>query len=81
MKTNDEVFNQIKWLKEGQLYYDLIYTPWDTKMMKVARNNGAKVLNGAKMLASQGALAFEHFFNHSVDENVMFDLLKRSSGE
>lgn len=39
--------------------YDLIYTPWETKFMRLVRANGGMAYNGLKMLLYQGIDAFE----------------------
>ncbi len=71
MKPTDSVFPHSDAIVSGQTYYDLIYTPAETAMMAIARKNGAHVLNGLGMLASQGVLAFRLFFDgHSDDADV-----------
>ena len=79
MTLSDEPFDAINGIGENQLFYDLIYNPWETKMMTIAKRNGAEVLNGAWMLAGQGALAFKYFFNKQTSEKKMYDLLKEAS--
>ncbi|MDE7183103.1 MAG: shikimate dehydrogenase, partial [Lachnospiraceae bacterium] len=52
-------------LEDGDFYhyvkfgYDLIYTPWETKFMKLVTANGGTAFNGLKMLLYQGVEAFE----------------------
>lgn len=52
-------------LEDGNFYhyvkfgYDLIYTPWETKFMKLVTANGGTAFNGLKMLLYQGVEAFE----------------------
>ncbi len=41
------------------LVYDLIYNPLETRLLRAARERGARTANGAGMLAHQGALALE----------------------
>jgi shikimate dehydrogenase len=41
------------------LVYDLIYNPWETRFLAQARERGCRTVNGAAMLAWQGALALE----------------------
>lgn len=79
MNHDDEPFDAINSIGKNQLFYDLIYNPWETKMMSIAKANGADTLNGAWMLAGQGALAFEHFFNKKTSVENMYNLLKRAS--
>lgn len=46
----------------GQLVYDVVYNPAETKTLKAARSAGAKGVNGLGMLLYQGVLAFDHWF-------------------
>lgn len=39
--------------------FDLIYTPWETKFMKLVKENGGQAYNGLKMLLYQGVIAYE----------------------
>ena len=79
MNHDDKPFDAITSIGPNQLFYDLIYNPWETKMMRIAKVNGADTLNGAWMLAGQGALAFELFFNKKTSVENMYNLLKRAS--
>lgn len=71
LQPTDPVFDCIRWLDNSSIFYDLIYSPWQTKMMEIAMDNGGKCINGAPMLAHQGALAFELFFGKCVDTQWM----------
>lgn len=44
---------------EGQIVFDLVYNPPQTKLLKIAASKGAVTLDGLQMLISQGAKAFE----------------------
>lgn len=52
-------------IEDGDFYhyvkfgYDLIYTPWETRFMKLVTENGGMAYNGLKMLLYQGIEAFE----------------------
>jgi shikimate dehydrogenase len=43
----------------GQIVFDLVYNPPQTKLLKIAASKGAVTLDGLQMLISQGAKAFE----------------------
>lgn len=45
--------------REDLIVSDLIYNPKETKLMRLARERGAKTFNGLYMLLYQGAAAFE----------------------
>lgn len=51
-----------------KLGYDLIYTPWETKFIKLVKANGGEAYNGLKMLLYQGIDAFELWNNCKVPE-------------
>ena len=78
MARDDVPFECVHHMNKGQIFYDLIYTPWETQMMSIALANGAKCMNGASMLAHQGALAFQHFFGECPDTLGMIKLIKDS---
>ncbi len=44
---------------KDQIVFDLIYTPLQTKFLKLAASQGAITLNGLRMLVEQGSKAFE----------------------
>jgi shikimate dehydrogenase len=46
-------------LGPGLFVYDLIYNPLETRLLRTARERGARGTHGAGMLAHQGALALE----------------------
>lgn len=48
--------------------YDLIYSPWETKFMKLVTKNGGNAYNGLKMLLYQGIDAFELWNGCKVSE-------------
>ena len=48
-----------QFISERHLVFDLIYNPSETKLMRLASENGAKTLNGLQMLISQAEKAWE----------------------
>jgi len=46
-------------LSSELVVFDTIYCPIETKLLKSAKNNGAKVIGGLDMLLWQGAIAFK----------------------
>lgn len=47
------------WFPKGMIFYDIVYTPPETRLMAAARERGMAVLGGIGMLVHQGAIAFE----------------------
>ena len=41
------------------MIFDLIYNPPETKLLKMAKKQGAEVISGIKMLVHQAAKSFE----------------------
>ena len=59
--------------------YDLIYTPWETKFMRLVRQSGVPAHNGLKMLLYQAVDAFELWNGCKVDDKIAdkaYELLK-----
>ncbi|MEI4800217.1 shikimate dehydrogenase [Bacillus sp. NPDC077411] len=50
---------RIRDLKKGSIVSDIIYNPFETKLLQDAKAHGAIVQNGIDMFVFQGALAFE----------------------
>lgn len=68
-----ETISEIKntdFLKNIKTAVDLIYNPKCTKFLKLARENGAKILNGLDMLIYQGIIAYELFCDIKLPDNI-----------
>ena len=48
--------------------FDLIYSPWETKFMRLTKEHGGKAYNGLKMLLYQGIIAYELWNGVDVSE-------------
>ncbi len=48
--------------------FDLIYSPWETRFIRLVRENGGIAYNGLKMLLYQGIIAYELWNNVKVSE-------------
>lgn len=46
-------------ISSHHVVYDLVYNPLETRLLREARDRGARALNGVDMLVHQGALSFE----------------------
>ena len=57
--------------EKAAVVYDLIYTPEETKFMRLSRENGAEAYNGLKMLLYQGIAGYEMWNQTSVPEEVV----------
>lgn len=63
-------------LGPGQLVVDLIYSPPETRLLRLARAAGATTQNGMAMLLHQGAAAFELWTGREAPVGVMRAVLK-----
>ena len=50
---------------------DIIYSPLETKLLKIAKNRGVKTVNGLNMLLHQGALSFKLWTGKKAPVEVM----------
>ena len=70
MKADDPCLVEGFDLQHGMLVYDLIYNPAETRLLKWAKEQGAKTSNGLGMLYYQGVLAFQHWADVQLEKAV-----------
>jgi len=56
---------------KGQVVMDVVYNPYETKMLKEARKKGAKIIRGYEMLLYQGVVQFNYHTGKKAPEIVM----------
>ena len=61
---NDKTFIPInpRAIPEKSLVSDLVYTPLEANLLKIAKNRGSKTVDGLGMLIHQGVPGFEAWF-------------------
>ena len=57
--------------------YDLVYKPGDTKFMQLVRAGGGRAFNGLKMLAWQGILAYELWYDIVVTKEQAQNIIEK----
>jgi shikimate dehydrogenase len=62
-KIDDCPIREQSALTKGQILVDLVYNPPETKLMRLAKSNGATTASGLEMLLHQGARSFELWTN------------------
>lgn len=75
MKENDPCFLSKDLINNKALFYDVVYNPKETKLLKLARELGAATANGIGMLLYQGVLAFEIWTGQTAPVEVMREAL------
>ncbi|WP_019120017.1 shikimate dehydrogenase [Brevibacillus massiliensis] len=77
----DEMPIPAEWLHERLIVSDLIYNPLETKLLRHARQAGARTHSGVGMFVYQGALAYELWTGQPAPTELMREsVLKRLEG-
>ncbi len=76
LKSSDPCLVPAEKLHPNMLVYDLIYNPRETALLRAGKERGAKVSNGQGMLFYQGVLAFEHWAEIQLPQDVKEKMLK-----
>jgi shikimate dehydrogenase len=71
MRKEDPLLVNPEWLDSHLLVCDLIYNPGQTPLLRLAKERGAKILNGVGMLLYQGAISFELWTGKKAPLEVM----------
>lgn len=57
--------------RPGQVVFDIVYTPLETKLLADARGAGLQTISGVEMFINQAALQFEQFTGEQAPVEVM----------
>lgn len=60
-----------EFITDKQIVFDIVYAPYDTKLLKEAKKRGARIIHGVEMLLHQGTAQFEIYTRHKAPEEVM----------
>ena len=71
----DETPMDSAWLHPGQICYDAIYSPAQTRFLREAEERGCKTLNGLGMVIHQGLEQIKLWTGVSADEEIMYRVL------
>ena len=63
-------------IPRGILVYDLVYNPWPTPLLQMARKAGANILGGLAMLVYQGAASFRLWTGREAPVDIMLNKAK-----
>ncbi len=64
-----------EYLHKGQVVFDAVYVPHETKLLREAKEQGAQVVHGIEMLFYQGTAQFKIYTGHEAPEDVMRKVL------
>lgn len=78
MHQSDPPLLERKAFVKNQMVYDLIYMFPETRLMQIARQQGARAANGIDMLAFQGALSLEIWTGRKAPVDIMRKVLEQS---
>jgi len=68
-------------LKKFSVVMDIVYAPFQTRLLREAEEAGCKVVDGLSMLLFQGAAQFELWTEREAPVDVMREVLDRRFGE
>lgn len=71
MKAGDPLLVERNRLHKGLFVYDLIYNPYETKLLQAAKEAGCRYANGLGMLLYQGSLSFTHWTHKQAPVEIM----------
>lgn len=77
--VNDAVIEDRAFYEMLHTGFDLIYSPWETKFMRLTKEHGGQAYNGLKMLLYQGIIAYELWNDVQVskeDAQAVYEKLK-----
>ena len=57
--------------RPGQVVFDVIYTPLETRLLADAKSRGLQTISGVEMFVNQGALQFERFTGADAPVEIM----------
>jgi len=60
-----------KFITDKQIVFDIVYVPFETKLLREAKKRGATIIHGIEMLLHQGTAQFKIFTGHKAPEEVM----------
>ena len=78
MQETDQLLIDPDFLNPGTIVYEIVYTPPETPLLRVAREKGCQTIGGIGMLVHQGAIAFEKWIGIVPNVETMRIALKQA---
>lgn len=76
-ETEDTPFEHTGGFKKGQIVFDMVYNPSNTKFLSMAKAEGAVAIDGIKMFVAQGSRSFELWTGQKMPEQEIYDTLQK----
>ncbi len=68
----------VEYIGRGQIIFDIIYTPYETRLLREAKERGASVIHGSEMLLQQGMAQFKLYNGYDAPEAAMRTALEQT---
>lgn len=81
MYPNDDCIIDVNCFKNLEAIIDVVYNPINTKLIRMAKNNKIKAVNGLYMLVAQAVYASYLFINKEVVEKQIDEVYKKIKSE
>lgn len=65
-----------QYISKKQIVFDAVYNPFETKLLKDAKEQGARIIHGTEMFLHQGLAQFELFTGRKAPEEEMRKVLE-----
>jgi len=65
----------IDYITSKQIVFDIVYVPFETKLLIEAKKRGATIIHGVEMLLHQGTAQFEIYTSRKAPEEIMRKVL------
>jgi shikimate dehydrogenase len=62
---------------DEQIVFDVVYNPMITKLLKIAKSQGATTINGLKMFVEQGAKSYEIWTGEQMPNEEIYNILEK----
>lgn len=77
---NDETPLDKAFITNKHIVFDIIYAPFETRLLLESKEQGAKIIHGLEMLFEQGIAQFKLYTNMDAPEEAMRSVLLESLG-
>jgi shikimate dehydrogenase len=75
--TDDTVTEIEESFHDEQIVFDVVYNPMITKLLKIAKSQGATTINGLKMFVEQGAKSYEIWTGEQMPSEKIYTILEK----